>query len=205
MYCVTAANGFGAEVQDVREKLEEVTQATNIREAMNLLLQAKMMLDKEVGKLGRISKLRFLGDVYGLNAVGWGVLCLIIFAVTLLWQPISDVFSGTELYGVPVWAGLFAGIGASVQILVEVVGDVRDLGYVATHRNLTYLTLPFIADVFGFIIYALAQCGVMYFGGGSFTGYLGYVICFLAGYATDWFMSLLKDLTNAIKMSTTVR
>ncbi|UCE16599.1 MAG: hypothetical protein JSV12_03045 [Candidatus Bathyarchaeota archaeon] len=64
MYCVTAANGFGAEVQDVREKLEEVTQATNIREAMNLLLQAKMMLDKEVGKLGRIAKLRFLGDVY---------------------------------------------------------------------------------------------------------------------------------------------
>lgn len=120
---------------------------------------------------------------------------------------------------VPLWAPLTAVIGASIQILVGVVNDYKENSMISKYKRLWYLVLPVVGFVFGFIAFLLIQGGLININLGqvsldqtkniselpaSLRGELpigpsafSIIICFLAGYATDWFMGLLGKLAPA--------
>lgn len=116
------------------------------------------------------------------------------------------------LLGVPLWAGLFAGVGACIQIIMTLVGDIKEDGVVSEHRQLWFAALPLVALVFGYLAYILIDLGVMTLAGpqSSSTATGGtqsllsagigskILICFLAGYATDDFIKKLTSTTTKV-------
>ncbi len=92
---------------------------------------------------------------YGLFSMGYGMLAAIVFGYLLL-------FKNTDLLvlNVPIWAALIAGLGASAQIMVGTVGDIKATGVVQEYKRLWYTSLPFLASIFGFIAYILTDLGM---------------------------------------------
>jgi hypothetical protein len=118
-------------------------------------------------------------------------------------QTIKAITEGHTAYKIPHWAPLFGAIGTSVQIIFGVAYDVKYYGYVRTSRRLWYLSLPFVGLVFGLFAYILYKIGLISVGASPTPDttidsqqYLPMLICFLAGYSTDWFKDRLKKLTS---------
>jgi hypothetical protein len=104
-------------------------------------------------------------------------------------------------FGVPVWAVLFAGIGACVQIMIDITNDLKKSGYVEKYAKIWYMFLPIVGPVFGFLAYVLLSLGFLSLSGitaeqlGKAT-FSVIVVCFLAGYSTEWFMRQLGKLSG---------
>ena len=98
-------------------------------------------------------------------------------------------------------AALVAGIGASIQIMVDVTNDVKANGYVEKYRRMWYMLLPIVGPVFGILAYIILFLGFLSLNGVT-AQQLGkqpfsvILVCFLAGYSTEWFMSVLGNLTK---------
>ena len=69
-----------------------------------------------------------------------------------------------ELLGVPLWAALFGGLGACVQIQLGVVADIRDDGVVSDYKRVWYFILPLVALVLGYFAYILIDLGLVTLG-----------------------------------------
>ena len=103
---------------------------------------------------------------YGLFSMFYGMGAAIFFGVLLMAPPYKYVLN------VPLWASLFAGLGASAQIMVGTVEDIKATGIVREYKRLWYTSLPFLAAIFGYIAYLLTDLGMITTAGGATTSYL---------------------------------
>jgi hypothetical protein len=78
---------------------------------------------------------------------------------------LTDTLNDHTLLGVPLWAAIFGGLGACVQIFMGLGQDVRDDGFVSDSRQFWFIILPFVAVILGYLAYILVDLGVMTFGG----------------------------------------
>jgi hypothetical protein len=116
--------------------------------------------------LPRWTYLSFVIAKYGLSSMFYGMATAIFFGYLLMHPPYKYVLN------VPLWASLFAGLGASAQIMMGTVNDIKTTGVVQEYKRLWYTALPFLAAIFGFIAYLLTDLGMMTTGGGPTTSYL---------------------------------
>lgn len=156
---------------DVLESINESDKCTSILTAA---------LNKEKYRFLGFPKWTYISFVmakYGLFSLFYGMISAIFFWYILL---ASDMDIQINIYKyslidttmdinpyslilnvVPLWAALIAGLGASVQIMVGTVMDIKQTGVVQEYKRLWYTALPFIATIFGFIAYILTDLGAV--------------------------------------------
>ena len=110
-----------------------------------------------------VSWITFMARVYGIYSISLSILFAIVFSILLI-KTMDQHFS---LYGVPLWAALFAGLGCCIQIILGVVSDVRANGILSEEKHLLYVPLPFVALIFGYIAYIFIDLGMMTLGAGQ--------------------------------------
>lgn len=158
-------------------------------------------------------KYAYFASVWGLSPIVTAILSMSISFILIHSLPSGSILG----LGVPLWGPFVAVIGSSVQILIGVVKDYKDDGMISQYKRLWYLVIPFASFAFGFIAILLIQVGLINITLGQAslnqtvnisnltqiakgeqpiepTAY-PIIICFLAGYATDWFIGLLGKLT----------
>lgn len=160
----------------------------------------------EILRKKREVRWRFQIALYGLRPIAYGMFWLILSGWLLVSWPASDLqalLHPSTVFGIPYWPMLVASLGASIQILVSVAGDVQGEGYVQDNRQDWYLILPFVSFVFGFLAYILYQTGLISLGVTSTApaaeaqALLPVIVCFLSGYATNWFIKQLDKLASS--------
>jgi len=183
----------------------------------NSILDTQTKLNDTVSELGANSNrlwkpfaryFEFVYPIYGFWPLLTALTFFIVYVSLLwLWQPwyqyTVSVLAPLKHpgFGIPMWSALFAGIGACVQIIVGVTNDVRTDGFVDKYRRIWYYFLPVVGPVFGVIAYILLSLGFLSLSGitaeqlGKQT-FSVILVCFLAGYSTEWFMGVLGNLTN---------
>jgi len=206
---IDLANRAGTNVDQVKDlvfRAIDKLKDNDLDEAGKHLIEARVKLGNALNGLKSWKKYwYFLLPIYGIRPAGYAVIWLIIAGYLLIFWSGSKAWLTSWLgpiqsLGVPAWAGLIATIGSSVQILISVVEDVKIYGYVKIHKRLWYFSLPFISAIFGFIAFICVQLGLLTIGNVrivSSPSLLPLLICFLAGYATDWFMARLKTVLKA--------
>lgn len=163
--------------------------------------------------------LSFVIAKYGLFSMFYGMAAAIFFGYILLFKDANGI-----ILNVPLWAALIAGLGASAQIMVGTVEDIKASGIVREYKRLWYTSLPFLAAIFGFIAYLLTDLGMTTTTGGSATGILNQsaqlignnttligssfeantgdnmriLVCFLVGFATNAFIEKLGKLSEKL-------
>lgn len=141
----------------------------SIKKADEGLRQLTMRLNEYKYKFLGIPKWTYLSFViakYGLFSMFYGMAAAIVFGILLMDPPYKYVLN------VPLWASLFAGLGASAQIMMGTVEDIKATGIVREYKRLWYTSLPFLAVIFGYIAYLLTDLGMMSTAGGASTGFL---------------------------------
>lgn len=141
----------------------------SIKKADEGLRQLTMGLNEYKYKFLGIPKWTYLSFViakYGLFSMFYGMAAAIFFGYLLIYHPHKYVLN------VPLWASLFAGLGASAQIMVGTVEDIKATGIVRAYKRLWYTSLPFLAAIFGYIAYLLTDLGMMTTAGGAPSGFL---------------------------------
>ncbi|MCP1392277.1 MAG: hypothetical protein WCY97_04910 [Methanothrix sp.] len=117
--------------------------------------------------LPRWTYLSFVIAKYGLFSMFYGMATAILFGYILYSQNTNKI-----ILNVPLWAALIAGLGASTQIMVGTVEDIKAYGIVREYKRLWYTSLPFLAVIFGFVAYLLTDLGMMTTTGGAAVGSL---------------------------------
>jgi hypothetical protein len=112
--------------------------------------------------LPRWTYLSFVIAKYGLFSMFYGMAAAIFFGYLLVFKDTDGI-----ILNVPLWAALIAGLGASAQIMVGTVEDIKAYGIVREYKRLWYTSLPFLAAIFGFIAYILTDLGTMTTAGGT--------------------------------------
>ncbi len=191
------------------------------------VIDIKSEVIEEISKLDIFRRTAYFLSSWGLVPILIAIIAIILSFISMGYTcytaNILYIFSFTipkNILGiVPLWAPLTAVIGASIQILVGVVNDYKENSMISKYKRLWYLVLPVVGFVFGFIAFLLIQGGLININLGqvsldqtkniselpaSLRGELpigpsafSIIICFLAGYATDWFMGLLGKLAPA--------
>jgi hypothetical protein len=100
--------------------------------------------------------LSFVIAKYGLFPMFYGMIAAIVFGYLLVSRNADFL-----ILNVPIWAALIAGLGASAQIMVGTVGDIKATGVVQEYKRLWYTSLPFLAVIFGYIAYILTDLGMV--------------------------------------------
>ncbi len=168
------------------------------------IIDTKEKIYQAINKMTRWEKTFYFSSLWGLTPIGTAIIAMI-----LSFYLISSIGS-FDILGVPIWASLIAVAGTSVQILIGVANDYKDDCMITEYKRLWYIVLPFVSFVFGFIAYLLTDAGLI-----SLTNQnlnvsssslisvstisppaISVILCFLAGYATDWFMGLLLKYTS---------
>ena len=119
-----------------------------------------------------------------------------IVNTTTIDNTIGNIADHTSQSKVPVWSLLIAGMGSTTQILIGIASDFRNVGIVRKYKRAWYMILPFIGLAFGFVMYLTVNSGLMAINPSSSDSgrYLLMLLCFMAGYATDWFRIKLVNL-----------
>jgi hypothetical protein len=141
----------------------------SIKKADEGIRQLTMGLNEYKYKFLGLPKWTYISFViakYGLFSMFYGMAAAIFFGYLLMDPPYRYVLN------VPLWASLFAGLGASAQIMVGTVEDIKATGIVREYKRLWYTSLPFLAAIFGYIAYLLTDLGMITTAGGATTGYL---------------------------------
>jgi hypothetical protein len=171
-----------------------------------------------INEMALLERMQFFISLWAITPIAIAIIAEII-AFYLIISRGSFV-----ILGVPLWASLIAVAGTSVQILIGVANDYKDDGMITDYKRLWYIVLPFISFVFGFIAFLLTNAGLISItfgqissnqsanistlsglssnlaGGSSISPpAIFIIICFLAGYATNWFMELLLKYTSDTK------
>ncbi|MCE8428699.1 MAG: hypothetical protein J5U19_09950 [Candidatus Methanoperedens sp.] len=195
---------------DLKSAVEEFA-AKNFTKTEKHLIDIKKGLNEIIHELPPWRKITYFVSVWGLIPIATAISAGIISFYFL-----NSMSNATIGLGVPLWASLVAVIGASVQILVGIINDYREDSMISHYKKLWYLVLPFVSFVFGFIAILLIQAGLINITIGQpslnqtmniseltnlakgetsiYPSSFSIITCFLAGYATDWFMGLLGKL-----------
>lgn len=188
------------------------------------VIDVKNEVNEIIHSLGPFRHITYFVSAWGLVPILTAIIAIILSFILMGYRGytvnIPYIFSFTipkDILGiVPLWAPLTAVIGASIQILVGVVNDYKENSMISKYKRLWYFVLPFVGFVFGFIAFLLIQAGLININLGqvsldqtkniselpaSLTGgspinpsAFSIILCFLAGYATDWFIGLLGKL-----------
>lgn len=202
------------EIKTVRNNLKSAIDAFKIKqftEAEKHVLDVKEGLYEIIHTLSwRWSKPAYFASVWSLLPILTAIIAIILSFVLIV-----RGYSDFRILFVPLWAPLIGVIGASVQILVGVVNDYKKDSMITKYKRIWYSVLPVVGFVFGFIAILLIQAGLINMTQGQFslnqtniTEFTNFadgttlikhstysiIICFLAGYATEWFMGLLGNL-----------
>jgi hypothetical protein len=178
------------------------------------IIDTKVKIYQIINKMTLLKRMQFFISLWAITPITIAIIAEII-AFYLIISRGSFV-----ILGVPLWASLIAVAGTSVQILIGVANDYKDDSMVTDYKRLWYIVLPFISFVFGFIAYLLTTAGFISItlgqissnqsanlstlsglssnltGGSSVSpSAILIIICFLSGYATNWFMELLLKYT----------
>jgi hypothetical protein len=177
------------------------------------IIDIKCKMYKIINTLSRTERLMYFATLWGFYPIAVAVTAMFI-SFLMIKLNCSDV-----ILGIPLWASCIAVIGSSVQILIGVVNDYNDGHVITEYRRLWYFVLPFISFSFGFLTFFLVTGGLInltsgfisnqnanlssqYFGSFCITSapdIIHYAIpilaCFLVGFSTNWFISLLRNFT----------
>jgi hypothetical protein len=214
----------GLKADDVKKELESAKDSFSEEDfvkAYDSLIDCKNDLRVLISKLSPWRKCAYFISIWAIVPILYAVVIGLIGSFIALKYFGDMMIMGV----VPVWASLVAVIGGSVQILVGVVKDYKEDDMITDYRRLWYVVLLPVSFAFGFIAFLLIQAGLITVSQGQFiinpsfnqtltsglttqtattgplkqaTTYglaLPLILCFLAGYATDWFMGLLGKLT----------
>jgi hypothetical protein len=176
---------------------------------------SKDKLIEVINKLNLRWRLQYYISVWGLFPISIGAFGIIGFLCFLKFDGSSMI-----LGVVPLWAVWAAGLGASAQILVGVVNDYKKDCLITDYKRTWYIVIIFVSLAFGFLAFLLIQAGLITVSQGQFminptnatalsspvpnaastlssgTVALPLIVCFLAGYATEWFMGIIGKLTS---------
>lgn len=168
IYAVCARDNYTKSVDSLYKNKDPIESMKNANEGM---LQLTKALNEYKYKFFGIPKWTFLSFViakYGLSSMFYGMMAAIVFGYLLIFNNANNI-----VMNVPIWAALIAGLGASAQIMVGTVADIKDTGIVHEYKRLWYTSLPFLAAIFGFIAYILTDLGtVTVAGSGNPSNYL---------------------------------
>ena len=151
----------------------------DLRVANNSLTDALAKARK--GSIPTLKYLSFQSMIYGWTALATSTIAAIIFILLLfryegmntnqLTEPLITIplywlswSLPSKLLDVPLWAALFGGLGACVQIQLGVVADIRDDGVVSDYKRVWYFILPLVALVLGYFAYILIDLGLVTLG-----------------------------------------
>jgi hypothetical protein len=195
-----------ARVNFSNDKLNEVEK--NLSDSKDKLIEV-------INKVRFRWRLQYYASVWGIFPISLGIIGIVVFFCFL------KFFSSPMILGVvPFWAVWVAGLGASVQILVGVVQDYKKDCLITEYKRTWYIVIIFVSLAFGFLAFLLIQAGLITVSQGQFminptnataisssvptatstlsssTLALPLIVCFLAGYATEWFMGIIGKLTS---------
>ncbi|VVB90726.1 Uncharacterised protein [uncultured archaeon] len=185
--------------------------AKNFIEAEKKVIDIKKVKNEIINNMDIYDHTTYFFSSWGLVPILTAISTIIISFGLILSNKVPPI-----LDFVPAWAPLTAVIGASVQILVGVINDYKEDGMISKYKSLWYFVLPFVGFVFGFMAFLLIQAGLININMAQFNQSVNLsqspalsgkspiepnaftiIICFLAGYATDWFMGVLGKLAPA--------
>ena len=169
-----ARGKYYAAAQDLSGAYED------LRVANNSLTDA--LAKARVGPIPTLKYLSFQSMIYGWTALATSTIAAIIFILLLfryegmntnqLINPLITIHLynlswslPSKLLGVPLWAALFGGLGACVQIQLGVVADIRGDGVVSDYKRIWYFILPLVGLVLGYFAYILLDLGLVSLGG----------------------------------------
>jgi hypothetical protein len=148
----------------------------DLRVANNFLTDA--LAKATVGPIPTLKYLSFQSMIYGWTALATSTVAAIIFILLLFrYEGMNTnqlltihLYSlswslPSKLLDVPLWAALFGGLGACVQIQIGVVADIRGDGVVSDYKRVWYFILPLVALVLGYFAYILIDLGLVTLGG----------------------------------------
>ncbi|MGB9939424.1 hypothetical protein [Methanosarcina sp.] len=185
-------------------------------DAEKKIISLKKDIYELINNLDWKEKVRYFALLWGIFPIGYAIISMII-SFSLI------IYNGSySILDVPLWASCIAVIGTSVQILIGIVNDIKDDDIITEYKRFWYVVLPFISFVFGFISFLLLKAGLISMTLGyittntsanisAFSGFSSglinelsvspppaavILICFLSGYATEWFINLLKTYTT---------
>jgi hypothetical protein len=147
---------------DSREQLYKKKDAIeSIKDADEGIFQfttalSEMKWDFKIFSIPKWPHTSFVIAKYGLSSLLYGMLAAIAFGYLLFFKDTNLVVKN-----VPIWAALIAGLGASAQIMVGTVADIKATGIVQGYKRIWYISLPFLAAIFGFIAYILTDLGTL--------------------------------------------
>jgi hypothetical protein len=204
---------------DSYDELYKCFKSKNYDAVEKNLMYLKKELCKIHNKLGFRDNAKYFILSHGLWPIIYAIITMLVsFSV----MPNHFTIHGiATILSVPIWASFLAVIGASVQILIGAVNDYKD-GYVLTvYKGSWYTVLPFVSFAFGFMAFVLMRAQLTSLGpvnqnahnstvlpNGTFVfpndiiesshGHQAFfiIICFLAGYSSNWFIGLLQKYTS---------
>jgi hypothetical protein len=208
---IDMANAAGANISGAKKSLLEAVDAFgkgNMNDVFCRIVETREQLNENVRKMNYLEqKFKFVWPMYGFWPLLDATSFLFLYAFLLpSHHHYAEIITGLlnikpQGFGVPMWTVLFAGIGACVQIMVNVTNDIKTNGYVERVRRLWYYLLPIVGPVFGFIAYVLVSLGFLSLSGITAeqltkTTFSTIVVCFLSGYSTEWFIGELGKLAS---------
>jgi hypothetical protein len=122
--------------------------------------------------------------LYGLYAVIFASLAVFLFSFLI------TRFSEVSILGVPIWSSLFAGLGASAQILTGEAGDLYRYDMTSRYKRFCYMTMPLLAMVFGYMAFLVSNSGFIVLDGSTHSSEFPIMfICILTGFFTKWLIN----------------
>lgn len=197
------AKKVGANIQKVHSKLLDslhFLDNNNEPSARDNLIEAKIELTEAVRGLKVPSHISYLFRIYGLHSILYAIVLMLVFFLGL-WYYKDQEFISTPYVTVPIWSLLIAGVGSTVQILMGVCNDIRETGTIRIYKRSWFWSLPFISLGLGFAMYLIIQCGLLAVnsdGIDTSSEYLPMLLCFIAGYSTDWVRVKLSQAMESL-------
>lgn len=202
------ANKAGADIQVVHSKLLDGLHAlddNNKSLARENLIEAKLKLTDAINALKwQKEYFGYIAGIYAVPSILYAVLLMTVF-VYLFWffqDEALITISTTQVTTVPIWSLLVAGFGSTVQILFGICNDLRGDEVIRIYKRSWFWSLPFISLGLGFAMYLTLQCGLLSLNSNididTSTKYLAMLLCFIAGYATDWMRERLSKVMESL-------
>jgi hypothetical protein len=200
------AKKAGADIEEVHSKILDGLRAldsNNKHLARDNLIEAKLKLTEAIDRLKwQMGYFSYIARIYAVPSILYASLLMIVF-ICLLWH-FQDkaliMISTPQVTTVPIWSLLVAGFGSTVQILFGICSDLRGAGVIRIYKRSWFWSLSFISLGLGFAMYLTFQCGLLAlnFTIDTSTKSLPMLLCFIAGYATDWMRERLSKVMESL-------
>ena len=201
------AKKAGANIQGVHSKISGGLHAlddNNKSLARDNLIEANLNLTDVINTLGWWKKnFSYIAMIYAVPSILYAIFLMMVF-ICLLWyfqdKALITISTPQVTTTVPIWSLLVAGFGSTVQILFGICSDLRGSGVIRIYKRSWFWSLPFISLGLGFAMYLTLQCGLLSLNStiDTSTKHLPMLLCFIAGYATDWMRVKLSKVMESL-------